>query len=299
MHRSDWSEDTWDSLDPKAEPPAMIISVALTGAVPQKSRYPTLPTDPEEIAEQALLCGELGASIIHLHTRNADGAQVQDADRLMETIGLIRKENPGLVLCATSTSRGAHGLDDRLTALTLPSSHLPEMVSLTLGSYNTPFGINANPRDEIEVLVARMRDVGVVPELEVFEPGMLYTYLRMRKEQSLVAPAIVNILLGVDGANAASARELIHMADLVPRGVEWAVAGVGRYQKKMVWLGALLGGNVRVGMEDDPRGEKPGWSNADSVQRAVRAAEEFNRTISTPPETRNRLGLNPRVEGNH
>jgi 3-keto-5-aminohexanoate cleavage enzyme len=289
--REEFRDDVWAAINPKVEAPPIIITVALTGAVPEKSKYPTLPTEPEEIAEQALVCAELGASTVHLHMRDERGIQVQDSERLLQTLRLIRAENPDLVICATTTSRGSTSLDERLTPLTLPAEDLPDMVSLTMGSYNTPIGINANPYDEIEALSARMMAVGVAPELEVFEPGMLYTYFRMRRDKKISTPAIINILLGVDGASAASPRELIHMVDLVPRGVEWAVAGIGSYQKPMVWLGALLGGNVRVGMEDDPRGEHSGWSNTDSVARAVRIAHDVGRGISTTQETRERLNL--------
>jgi 3-keto-5-aminohexanoate cleavage enzyme len=279
------------AITPGASHPAMIITVALTGAVPEKSRYPSLPVEPEEIAHQALECAELGASTVHLHMRDENGNQTQDPERLLQTIRLIRADNAELIICATSTSRGSKNIDERLTALRLPPQELPDMVSLTMGSYNTPLGINANPRDEIEALAAAMMTAGVAAELEIFEPGMLYTYFRMLRDKKISKPAIVNILLGVDGASPASARELIHMVDLVPSDTEWAVAGIGAYQKQMVWLGALLGGNVRVGMEDDPRGEHPGWSNPDSVKRAVKIAHDTGREVSSPRAARERLGL--------
>jgi 3-keto-5-aminohexanoate cleavage enzyme len=281
----------WPSTTPRLEARPMIITVALTGAVPDKSRYPKLPIDPTEIADQALRCADVGATTVHIHMRDSFGAQVQDSQRLRETIRLIRADRPELVICATTTSRGSASLSERLTPLELPRAELPDMVSLSMGSYNTPLGINANPPQEIEALAARAMEVGVAPELEVFEPGMLYTYFRMHSEGKIAAPAIVNILLGVHGANAANARELLHMVDLVPPGVEWAVAGIGSYQKQMVWLGALLGGNVRVGMEDDPRGDHAGWSNIDSVKRAVHIAHEVGRQVSSSGETRERLGL--------
>lgn len=279
------------SIDPKFEPKPMIISVALTGAVPTKSKYPTLPTEPREIAETALACGELGASVVHLHMRNASGLQVQDESRLLEAIQLIRSDNPSLVICATSTSRSASSIEERLTALRLPKQFLPDMVSLTLGSYNTPTGVNLNPREDIEAIASSLSQAGVAPELEIFEPGMMYTFFRLYRQQKIEKPAIVNILLGVDGASPATARELLHIADLVPEDIEWAVAGIGAFQKRTVWLGALLGGNVRVGMEDDPRGESEGWTNEHSVRRAVSAASAVERQIASPAEARLRLGL--------
>jgi len=282
------------ALDPNYEAPPMIISAALTGAVPDKQRYPTLPTQPAEIAEAALACAEAGAAIVHLHMRDANHKQVQDAERLIETIAKIREVNQDLIICATSTSRGAATVEERLTSLRLPEQLRPDLVSLTMGSYNTPTGINSNPREDIERIAAELKATGIAPELEIFEPGMLYTYFRMHKAGKISRPGIINILLGVDGAGAANARELIHIADLVPQGIEWAVAGIGRYQKPMVWLGALLGGNVRVGMEDDPRGEFEGWDNVLSVKRAVDIAQQVGRAVETAGEARKRLNLKVR-----
>lgn len=269
----------------------MIISAALTGAVPSKKKFSTLPTSPEEIAEQAVACSSEGAAIVHLHMRDSNGSAVHDSDQLRETMELIRAEDPELILCATTTSRGGGSISDRLIPLGVPPEELPELASLTMGSYNTPHGVNVNPPDELERLSLEMERVGVSAELEIFEPGMLYTYLNLHQEGKMSTPGLVNILLGVRGASPASARELVHIVDLVPPEIEWAVAGIGKYQKAMTWLGALMGGNVRVGMEDDPRGEWEGWTNVDAVRRAVRAAEEFGRTVATPEETRKRLNL--------
>lgn len=278
-------------MEKLGQDPAVIITVALTGAVPQKSKYPTLPITPEEIAEQALACAEAGASTVHLHMRDESGKQTQDALRLQRTIELIRAQNPQLIICATTTSRGAAGLSDRLVPLQLPKQVLPDLASLTLGSYNTPTGVNINPPDQIEELAKQMKMVGVVPELEIFEPGMLYTFFRLRDAGKIAKPGIVNILLGVEGASAANERELRHMVGLVPEDLEWAVAGIGKYQNSMVELGIRLGGNVRVGMEDNPRGDHANWSNVDSVKKAVEIAAKYGRRICTPAEARVRLGL--------
>lgn len=275
--------------------PKLIITVALTGAVPEKSKYPSLPVDPEEIARAAIDCADAGASIVHLHMRDAAGRQTQDQSRLMTTMTLIRAEKPQLIICATTTSRGAKNLEDRLTPLRLPAEKLPDLASLTMGSYNTPYGVNLNPRDEIETLAIEMMRSGVAPELEIFEPGMLYTYYRMKEAGKIARPAIINILLGVEGASAANERELRHLVGLVPTGMEWAAAGIGKYQKQMVELAVAMGGNVRVGMEDNPKGEHAGWTNVDSVQQAVSIAQTAGRNIATPEEARRRLGLKSQI----
>lgn len=270
----------------------VIVTVALTGAVPEKAKYPSLPITPIEIAEQALACAELGASTVHLHMRDGEGKQCQDPDPLLETMRLIRASRPELIICATTTSRGAGGLSDRLTALNLDAIDLPDMVSLTLGSYNTPLGINANSFEGISAIAERSLEVGVKVELEIFEIGMVYNYFALRKKGLLGNTAIANILLGVAGAGPADSGVLNYIVSKLPSEFEWAGAGIGRYQRPISWLSIGMGGNVRVGMEDDPRGDYLGWSNGDSVKRVVRFAECFGRCIESPRAARVRLGLN-------
>lgn len=269
----------------------MIITVALTGAVPDRKKFPSLPVNPEQIAEQALLCAGLGASTVHLHMRDQAGKQTQDLRRLAETITLIRKENENLIICATTTSRGASSIEERLTPLKLPEKLLPDMASLTLGSYNTPTGINENPASEIQALLEAMAVVGVAPELEIFEPGMLYFWQHLTEKAETPRAAIANILLGVQGASAASAKSLVEIVSLLPDSLEWAVAGIGHFQAPMAALGAAMGGHVRVGMEDDPRGDHENWTNMDSVKRAVGFADALGRGVATPEQARDLLGL--------
>jgi len=269
----------------------MIVSVALTGAIPRKSKFPNLPVEPLEIAEHAIYCAELGAAVVHLHTRDNQGNQTQDVDRLRTAIETIRAENSNLVICATTTSRGARSLSERSTAFRLPKNLIPEMASLTLGSYNTPFGVNANPAAEIEALLIEMELSGVKPELEIFEPGMVHYWKHLISKRNAPKAAIANILLGVLGASPASAKSLVDIVGALPDDIPWAVAGIGHFQKPMVALGATMGGHVRVGMEDDPRGERDGWTNMDSVKRAVRIAEAVGRPIASTLQARQILGL--------
>lgn len=286
LSAQDSADQDWE-LGPKP----LIITVALTGAVPQKSKYSNLPVDPEEIALSAIDCANHGASIFHLHMRDEFGQQTQDLERLLNTIQLIRAEVPDAIICATTTSRGSKGIQDRLTPFELPKEHLPELASLTMGSYNTPYGVNLNPMDEIVILAEKMIQSGVSPELEIFEAGMLYSAHRMIDQGKISRPAIINILLGVEGACAANERELRHLVGLVPLDVEWAVAGIGKYQREMVELGVKLNGNVRVGMEDNPRGYHSDWTNLDSVKMAADLAASAGREIETRVGARKRLGL--------
>lgn len=271
--------------------PPLIISVALTGAVVSKSKYPSLPVRPSEISDQALQAADAGASTVHIHTRDHDNRPTHDSEQLLETISLIRKYSPELIICATTTSQGATSLADRLVPLNLPKESLPDMVSLTLGSYNTPRGINENTWSDIRAICVRMSEVGVAAELEIFEPGMVNNFRLLRKNGDIHKVAIANVLLGVEGASPATPLSLYSIVSLLPDDMEWAVAGIGRYQKPMAWAAISSGGNVRVGMEDDPRGEHPQWSNTHSVERVAKFAACFGRPLENPQGARIRLGL--------
>lgn len=274
--------------------PALIISAALTGAVPSKEKYPNLPVTPKEIAKDALACAALGAQIVHIHMRDDSGNPSQDVRQFRETIELIRSENDGLVICATTTSRGSNSLEDRLVPLQLPDNSLPDMVSLTLGSYNTPYGINANPQEHILAIAEAARERGVAIEGEVFEIGMLSTYNRLVESGYVRGAAILNFLLGVQGALPATAGALTDAVRNMPAGVEWAAAGIGHFQGPINLMAIAMGGNVRVGMEDDPRGARKNWSNEDAVQRAVEFARLSGRRLATSDEVRTRLRLGSR-----
>jgi 3-keto-5-aminohexanoate cleavage enzyme len=269
----------------------VIINAALTGAVPSPEKFPTLPVTPTDIAHQALACAEAGAAIVHLHMRDDNGLATQDRERFAETVGLIREHNSDLIICGTTTSRGAPTLSDRMDYLTLPPDTRPELASLTLGSYNTPTGINHNPEDEIIALAETMADNDITPEFEIFEPGMVETFFRLRDRGLFSRKPYFNILLGVQGASPATPTALFHIVEKLPPDAVWSVAGIGHFQKPMNALAIAAGGHVRVGMEDDPRGEQDGWTNLDSVKRVVHLARGIDRPISTKAETRIGLAL--------
>ena len=281
---------TTKDLNPKNYEP-LIISVALTGAIPSKAKYAALPTEPEEIAAQASQVAEQGASIVHIHMRDEDGQPVQDILRFAETIGLIRREKPELIICATTTARGSSSVEDRMAPLYLEKELLPDMASLTLGSYNTPSGVNLNPPDHIEAISHQMAAVDVLPEVEIFEPGMIETAYRLQDAGILSGNVFWNILLGVAGASPARAGTLTHMVELLPSGAPWAAAGIGHFQKTVNATAVAIGGHVRVGLEDDPRGDHDGWTNVEAVLRARKIADAIGRSIMDPSEVRSRLGL--------
>lgn len=272
----------------------LIISVALTGAVPSKSDNPNVPITPDEIIEDALDCAEAGAACVHLHVRDESGAPTHSRDLYEYVIAGIRKQRPEVILCATTSSRVGNDLDARMMALDLDDDLLPDLVSVTLGSANFPRSVNANPPDQIVALLERAAEVGVRPELEVFELGMVNTLHVLRDRGLVPDPPIVNVLLGSLGSAPAFVGDLATIAQRLPAGSEWAAAGVGVFQRPMVIAAAVLGGNVRTGLEDNPHGHgDPHWRNADAVAFAADAATLAGRDVADTVEARRRLGLPP------
>jgi 3-keto-5-aminohexanoate cleavage enzyme len=268
----------------------LLINVALTGAVPKKSDYPNLPTTPEEIAWDVKQCAELGAQVFHLHMRTADGEPTQDPQLFEETILRIRDTTPGVILCVTTSSRASKNAEERFSPLRLSEKAKPEFASLSMGSFNFPASISENSPSEIEQLAEEMKQRGITPELEVFEPGMLTLASSLQQEGLLPEKLTVNILLGNKGTSGATAQALTPFLSQISPDSEWAVAGIGRFQRKTMMLGVALGGNIRIGMEDDPSGDGSGkWSNKKAVELAIQIADLAGRRVATIDEARERL----------
>lgn len=272
----------------------MIVNVALTGAVPGKDDNPLLPVTPEEIAADALACAEAGAAVVHLHVRDETGLPVHRRDLYERAIAPIREGAPELAICVTTSSRVDPDPASRTIGLELDDDLRPEMASLTLGSFNFPNTVSVNPPVTIVRLLERMGELGVRPEFEVFEPGMVNT-LHVLAERGLVPdPPVVNVLLGSLGSSPAFVGDLARIVERLPPEAEWAAAGIGVFQRPMTIAAAVMDGNVRTGLEDNPRGAGDGrWGNADAVALAAEAAKLAGRPVASPAEARRRFGLAP------
>jgi uncharacterized protein (DUF849 family) len=272
----------------------MIVNVALTGAVPGKDDNPLVPITPEEIAADAIACAEAGASVVHVHVRDENGVPVHRRDLYERAIAPIRERAPEVAICVTTSSRVDPDPAARVVGLELEEDLRPELASLTLGSFNFPNSISVNPPVTIVALLERMNELGVRPEFEVFEPGMVNT-LHVLAERGLVPdPPVVNILLGSMGSSPAFVGDLARIVEKLPPEAEWAAAGIGVFQRPMTIAAAIMDGNVRTGLEDNPRGDGSGrWSNADAVALATEAARLAGRPLASPAEARRRFGLPP------
>lgn len=270
----------------------LIINVALTGAVPSKEDYPNLPVNPAEIARAVSECADLGAQVFHLHMRDEYGQPTQNKHAYIETIEEIRARTPEVLLCVTTSSRASANFEDRLAPLQLSLSRPPELASLSLGSFNFPASMSKNPPDEIDLLARNMSNFGIKPELEVFEPGMVSRAINLRNKGLLSDPLVVNILLGNNGTSEMSVQSLTPFLSQLDNSAEWALAGIGRFQRKATMIAIALGGNVRVGMEDDPVGDGSGeWSNQRAVIFAAEAAKLAGRRLASCSEARIRFGI--------
>jgi uncharacterized protein (DUF849 family) len=270
----------------------MAITVALTGAVPMRDRFPSLPVTPEEIGHAADKCSIAGAAAVHVHVRDESGAPVHRRDLYEATYAAIRDLAPELIVCTTTSSRVGGGIEQRTLGMDVDPSLRPELASLSLGSFNFPRTVSHNPPDEIVALLERMGELGIRPEFEVFELGMISTLHALIERGLVPGPPIVNLLLGNAGSAPAHLGDLATMVERLPANTEWAVAGIGAYQRPLTLLAATVGGNVRTGMEDNPRGDgTAGWSNSDATAFAVDAASIAGRRTATSAEMRARFGL--------
>jgi 3-keto-5-aminohexanoate cleavage enzyme len=272
----------------------MVINVALTGAVPDKADNPRLPVTPEEIAADAIACAEAGAAVAHIHVRDEGGTPTHRRDLYERAIAPIRERAPELAICVTTSSRVDPDPAARMTGLELEGSLRPDLASLTLGSFNFPRSVSSNPPDAIAALLERMAELGIRPELEIFELGMVNT-LHVLAERGLVPePPVVNILLGSLGSAPAFVADLGRIVERLPPGTEWAAAGIGIYQRPMTIAAAIMDGNVRTGLEDNPRGAgSSSWGNVESVRLAVESAVLADRPVASAAEARARFGLAP------
>lgn len=268
----------------------LIITAALVGAEVTRDDNPNLPITAEEIGQAAAEACEAGASIIHLHVRSPDGLPTQDIEAFRQAMASIRARCDAIIQVSTG---GAVGMtaEERLQPLYLR----PEMASLTAGSVNFGHGIFMNPWPLIELFARTMQELGVKPELEIFDAGMIANALQLRKMGLVAEPLHFNLVLGVPGALPALARNLVYLVDSLPPGATWSVAGIGRAQTAMAMMAMAMGGHVRVGFEDNVyyhRGELA-RSNAQLVARVARLAAELGRPVATPTQAREMLGLLP------
>jgi len=276
----------------------LVINLCPTGMVPTRADTPHVPLTPQEVAADVRRCADAGASIVHIHPRDAQGRPSQDPAVAAAFIRAVREAAPEIVVCITTSGRVNHELSDRVKVLELEGDAKPEMASLTLGSLNFPKQASINDPQTIRGLAQRMKECDIVPEWEIFDAGMLDYAHHLRDRNLLGGPVYANILLGSLGTLAATPFNLALLVERLPLNAMWAAAGIGRYQFAMNRLAIAMGGGVRVGLEDniwfdDDRTELA--TNPRLVERLTRIARAMGREPATPSQVRQRLGIAARV----
>ena len=270
----------------------LIITAAICGAEVTKEQNPAVPYTVEEIVREAKSAVDAGAAIVHLHVRYDDGTPTQSRDRFQECEEAILKECPNVILIPSTG--GAVGMtpDERLQST--DTTPLPEMATLDCGTCNFGDEIFDNTMPTMRAFGKRMMEKGIKPEYECFEMGHLDTILTMaRKGQVPGAPMQFNFVLGVPGCTPAIVDNLCWLVKNIPAGSTWTATGIGRYAFQLAAPAIVMGGNVRVGFEDNLYLERGvlAKSNGELVDKVVRMAKLLGREVANSDEAREILSL--------
>ncbi|MCK5073194.1 MAG: 3-keto-5-aminohexanoate cleavage protein [Bacteriovoracaceae bacterium] len=266
----------------------LIITCAIVGAEIMKEDFEHLPVTPDELASSAHEAVKAGASIIHLHVRDENGKPSQRKDIFETVTKKIKKLCNPIIQYSTGGAVGTP-VDERCAPLSLK----PDMATLSMGTMNFGTEVFENTEDIIKKISNEIQKNNVMPELEIFDYGMLDTAFRFLGKVLIPDKFHMDFVLGVPGGAGGDVRNLVHLVDRLPENQTWTVAGVGRHQLPLTTVAIAMGGNVRVGFEDNiyyHKGETA-KSNAQLVERIARIAGEFKRPVASSDEARQILGL--------
>jgi 3-keto-5-aminohexanoate cleavage enzyme len=272
----------------------VIVTAALTGGIHGREANPNLPEQPDDIVREALGCREAGAAIVHVHVRDPRGKPSGDVAIFREVHDRVKAGSDVIVQLTTGGGVGIP-IEERLKIAEVR----PEMCSLNMSTVCFLVGgkeiFYQNFPSDIDAFARRMLDYGIKPELECYSIEAMDEIDRLIKQGLLTKPYYVNIVLGIpaQGALRASPRNLMAMVERLPAGSLFNVTAIAQWQLPLSTMSMILGGQVRVGMEDNvyyARGV-PATSNVQLVERAVRIARELNLAVATPDEAREMLGL--------
>jgi uncharacterized protein (DUF849 family) len=285
-----------------------IITCAVTGAGDTADKHPAIPVTPRQIAEAAIEAARAGAAIAHLHVRDPKtGKPGRDPALYRETVEVLRGSGVDVVINLTAGMGGDFFFDPASPGSGSPRSDManaadrvqhveelrPEICTLDCGSLNFGDGAFIATADVLREMARRIQAAGVKPEIEAFELGHIWLAKQLIKEGLIDSPPLFQICLGIPWGAEATTDALLTMRNHLPDGANWAAFAIGRLQMAFVAQAAVLGGHVRVGLEDNLWLDKgvPA-SNADLVARAREILERMGARVLTAAETRTKLGLN-------
>lgn len=281
--------------DPNRLREKLIITAAITGSRITRETAPYIPLTTVEISQSAIEAWRAGAAIAHIHVRDPKtGIGAQDLESFREVVEALRGKTD-LILSLTTSGIPGHNLptEDRLSSLVLR----PELASLDAGSINLGDGAFINTPAFLDAAAERMTQYGVKPEIETFDLGMLITALRMREEGKLENPLHFQFVLGTPWGAPATPKSFLHLYEHLPVDCTWSNTGIGRGELPMAMMAMIMGGHIRVGMEDNiyfRRGDLA-RNNAQFVERIVRLAREYGRPIASPAEARLILNVRDKI----
>ena len=285
-------------MDNKALKNKVIITAAVTGAWPKKENNPNVPMTPQEIADDVYACWKAGGAVAHLHMRDDEGNGTMDTAKFEETVNLIHTKYPDCDIVLNLTTSGDIHADDEIRVAHVKKLK-PEMASYDCGSMNwLNSGLFLNTPKFLTDCGLLFQELGVKPEIEAFDPGMIGNAAYYIKKGVLKTPVHFQFCMGCANGIAGSMKNLIFMKEtadeLVGKGnYTWSCFGVGHSAMEMLYGAVALGGNIRVGMEDNVMYAKGqlAESNVQFIERAVRVIKEYGKEVATPDEARQILGL--------
>jgi uncharacterized protein (DUF849 family) len=286
----------------------VMIACAVTGSADTPARNPAVPVSPHEIAASAIEAAQAGACIVHIHVRDPRTKRAStDVALYREVVERIRESGTDVIINLT-TGPGARfvpGIDDPLkpgpgSTLSLPTERVrhvveltPEICSLDMGSMNMGGHVFINTPPHLEAMAVAIRDAGVTPELEVFETGHLLLAKRLIETGHIRPPGLFQICLGISWGQPATSEALMYMRSLLPPACVWFAFGISLHQFPIAAQTVLLGGHVRVGLEDNlylAKG-KLAPNNAALVEKAATIVDVLGDYVATPAEARQMLKM--------
>ena len=294
----------------------VILTCAVTGENQYNHAHPNFPITPQQIADAALEAEQAGASCVHLHVRNPEtGKGSRDPELFLEMATRVRENGVravinitcggGAIYCADPEDESRAGPGSDMASAEERFKHiemcLPEICSLDVTTQNQMDGDKAyvylNTEMTLRKMAKRFQELGVKPEIEVFSPGDILLANKMLEEGLFDAPPMYQIVMGTRWGLPATPETLIYMRNLLPQGANWAAFGIARMQMPLVAQAVLLGGNVRVGLEDNLYLSRGVFAtNGELVERACTIIQCLGYDVATPDEARQILGLRQQTD---
>jgi len=285
----------------------VFVSCAVTGAGDSVGRNPNVPVTPQQIAESCIMAARVGAAIVHIHVRDpATGKGSRRLEYYDEVVERIRSSDVDVILNLTCGMGGLLCLDTENPAVMAEGTDMatpyervehvgrlrPELCTLDCGSMNFGGVVAVNRTADLERMARHVMEWGVKPELEVFDMGQVAIALKLIARGVVPGVPLFQFCLGIDGGAPAITESIIAMRAMLPAQAHWAAFGIAQHQMPMVAQAVLLGGNIRVGLEDNLYLERGVLAtNEQLVEKAIRIVRDLGCNVLTPAQTRQKLDL--------